>query len=292
MKKADYVVAGILGVAAVLAVKFYAPQEDHEPLPELPAEPAAPPVAEAPAIRYPLPEQPPAPEQPAPAAATPPPETPAAAAQEAAGEATPAPAPEPPLPPLGDSDAVLKPDLYTLAARQVLDATLNMDRIIRRFVVTVDNLPRRNLLNSKFRSNRSVSGKLQVRQDSHGLYLDEANYARYDVFMDLLTSLDTDRLVTLYLHYYPLMQTAYEDLGYPSAYFNDRLIDVIDQLLATPDVGGRIALLRPHVLYKYADPKLEALSAGQKVLIRIGPHHAARVKAKLRELRRGLAGGN
>jgi len=33
------------------------------------------------------------------------------------------------------------------------------------------------------------------------------------------------------------------------------------------------------------------LSAGQKVLIRIGPHNAARLKSKLRELREALAGG-
>ena len=98
----------------------------------------------------------------------------------------------------------------------------------------------------------------------------------------------TDQLVAFYLYYYPLIQTAYEDLGYPSAYFNDRLIDVIDQLLRTPVTSGQIRLVRPRVLYKYADPDLEALSAGQKVLIRIGPHNASRVKKKLRELRRGL----
>ena len=101
-------------------------------------------------------------------------------------------------------------------------------------------------------------------------------------------------LVLLYrqdwLRYYPLFQEAYEYLGYPSAYFNDRLIDVIDHLLATPVVDGPIRLVRPHVLYKYADPDLEALSAGRKALIRIGPDNANRVKQKLREIRQILTG--
>ena len=167
--------------------------------------------------------------------------------------------PEKPLPTLDDSDDPVRQDLYTLAARQALDSLLNLNRIIRRFVVTVDNLPRRHLLNSKHRSNQAVPGQLLVHQDGNGYFLSEENYARYAAFITLLESINTDQMIALYLHYYPLIQAAYEDLGYPSAYFNDRLIDVIDHLLETPEVGGRISLVRPHVLYKYADAELEAL---------------------------------
>ncbi len=156
--------------------------------------------------------------------------------------------------------------------------------------MTVDNLPRKDLLNQKYRSNQSVHGQLVVDQDENGFYLSKKNYARYDAYIDLLDSMNSEQLIALYLHYYPLIQAAYEELGFPSAYFNDRLIDVIDHLLEVPDIGGRVSLVRPHVLYLFADPELEALSAGQKVLIRIGPRNAARVKLKLRELRRRLAG--
>ena len=65
---------------------------------------------------------------------------------------------------------------------------------------------------------------------------------------------------------------------------------MIDHLLATPVVKGPIRLVRPHVLYKYADSDLETLSAGRKVLIRIGPANAKRVKTKLREIRQILTG--
>ena len=38
-------------------------------------------------------------------------------------------------------------------------------------------------------------------------------------------------------------------------------------------------------MYEYADPDLESRSAGQKLLIRMGPANARIIKAKLREFR-------
>jgi hypothetical protein len=67
------------------------------------------------------------------------------------------------------------------------------------------------------------------------------------------------------------------------------MVQVIDHLLQTPDVKGQIRLVQPSVYYQFADPKLEALSAGQKALIRMGSANAAAVKAKLRELRAEIA---
>jgi hypothetical protein len=53
---------------------------------------------------------------------------------------------------------------------------------------------------------------------------------------------------------------------------------------------GPVELFRPGVMYEYADPDLEVRSAGQKILIRMGSENAARLKAKLREIRRQLTG--
>jgi len=68
-------------------------------------------------------------------------------------------------------------------------------------------------------------------------------------------------------------------------YFNDRLVQVIDNLLATPDVKGPIRLVQPKVFYQYADASLENLSAGQKLLLRMGSANEATIKDKLRQLR-------
>jgi len=289
MKKSDYMVAAVVMLVVVIAVKVFQPQEPELPVLDLPSatneQPASVEVPE-PAIRYPIPAHPPQIEQPTAETATTEPGLP----QEEPAEEVAESAPEKPLPTLDGSDAVVREDLYTLAARQAIDSLFNLNRIIRRFVVTVDNLPRKHLTRSKYRSNQAISGQLRVEEDSNGIYLSKDNYARYDPFIDLFENINNDQLIALYLHYYPLIQAAYDDLGYSAAYFNDRLIDVIDHLLQAPDIGGRISLLRPRVLYKYVDPELEALPAGQKVLIRIGPRNAARVKSKLRELRQALAG--
>jgi hypothetical protein len=285
MKKSDYVVAILLVLGIVAAVMYYKPHEPGQQTLDLPSESSLQPAIEEPqepVIRHPIPELPAVVEPPV---TEPEPET----RQQEPVEEVARPAPEPPLPPLDDSDDVLRQDLYKLASRKTLESQLILNRIIRRFVVTVDNLPRKQLLNRKHRSNQSVRGRLIVDQDSNGFYLSNENYARYEPFIDLLDALDTEQVIALYLRYYPLIQAAYEDTGYPSAYFHDRLIEVIDHLLEAPDIGGRVSLVRPHVLYLYADPELEALSAGQKVFIRIGPRNAARVKAKLRELRKRLA---
>ncbi|RPJ48250.1 MAG: DUF3014 domain-containing protein, partial [Betaproteobacteria bacterium] len=79
------------------------------------------------------------------------------------------------------------------------------------------------------------------------------------------------------------------ELGYPKGHFNDRLVAVIDHLLEAPELKTPVALVRPKVLYLYADPELEARSAGQKMLMRMGAEHAGRVKTTLREIRAAIA---
>jgi len=197
---------------------------------------------------------------------------------------------ESPLPTLDDSDRQVKEAIAALVTGQSLQALFRTDGFIRRLVVTVDNLPQKQLPRAKYGVSRSTGGRFAVQQEGESLYLSPANFERYAPIVGLIESLDNDRLIAVYLQYYPLFQEAYEYLGYPSAYFNDRLIDVIDHLLAAPVVDGPIRLVRPHVLYKYADPDLETLSAGHKALIRIGPANANKVKTKLREIRQMLTG--
>jgi len=114
------------------------------------------------------------------------------------------------------------------------------------------------------------------------------NAERYAAHLRLLESVDGRRAAALYVRFYPLLQQAYRELGYPQGHFNDRLVAVIDHLLDTPAIEGPIPLVQPKVLYEFADPALEARSAGQKLLLRMGPANAARVKSRLREFRRQI----
>ena len=107
--------------------------------------------------------------------------------------------------------------------------------------------------------------------------------------MNTLIAANDDELVDVYRRLYPLFQEAYVSIGYPNGYFNDRAVEVIDQLLGAPQPAGPIYLVRTNVLYEFADPDLEALSAGEKLMIRIGPRNAEKVKARLVALRELIA---
>ena len=104
------------------------------------------------------------------------------------------------------------------------------------------------------------------------------------------------RAAAVYRALYPQLQRAYEEIGFPRRYFNDRFVEVIDLLLATPQIDAPLAVHlptlnspvqteRPWVLYEFDDPALQQLSSGQRLLLRMGPVNERRVKARLAELR-------
>jgi hypothetical protein len=192
--------------------------------------------------------------------------------------------PSEPLPPLKQSDPALFAGLSGLMSESVLRRFFDLEDIVRRIVATVDNLPRESYA-TRLNPVRPMPGPFAATGRDSTLAIAPANAARYADFVRMAEGVDSEKAVALYIRFYPLFQQAYLDLGYPEGYFNDRLVAVIDHLLAAPEVAGPIGLVTPHVLYEYADEKLQERSAGQKALIRMGPENAARLKAKLRELR-------
>lgn len=190
-------------------------------------------------------------------------------------------------PALDQSDQSFHAALTALPGAQAVEKLLVPDNIIRNIVVTVDNLSKKKVAPDK-RPIMATSGQFMTRGTGEQLTISPENYARYQPFIDVVKSVDTDQLVQLYYHFYPLFQSAFDDLGYQDSYFNDRLIAAIDHLLATPDVTGPVVLVQPNVMYLYADPALEALSAGQKTLIRMGPANEALIKNRLTDLKARL----
>jgi hypothetical protein len=191
------------------------------------------------------------------------------------------------LPSLNQSDQVVRDSLAGLFGQQAATEFLVPENIVRHLVVTVDNLPRKKVA-VDLRPVKPTPGATQVANQGDVATLSTANYARYAPFVRLVMAADPNTVATVYFHLYPLFQQAYEDLGYPGRFFNDRLVQVIDHLLATPEPQGPIELTQPKVFYQFADPMLEDLSAGQKLLIRMGPANERSVKVKLRDLRAAL----
>jgi hypothetical protein len=219
----------------------------------------------------------------APPVAAPAPAPPAEPAIEHPIEAVQPPAAAPPVA-LDASDGAIAAALGHLLGNERLRNWFHADAMVRRFVATVDNLSRPTVA-LKVRSLRPVPGAFEVARDGDVVTVAAGNAARYAPYVQALERIDAKQLAGVYLRFYPLFQQAYEELGYPQAYFNDRLVASIDHLLAAPEPSVPPRLTQPKVLYEFEDPRLEALSAGQKAMLRLGPDNAQRVKAKLRALR-------
>ena len=261
-------IAGLAAVVAVAAAAYWWWQRQAQP----PAAPAPPPAVETPsapaaaaepAIRHPIED--------------------ARTALAPSGEA------RDQLPAMSDSDAAIRAALSGLPGAFAFERLFHPEEIVRRFVATVDNLPRRSV-SPQVMVAKPVPGWLTAAMVDGRLAIGNDNAARYAPYVQLADTVDPKALVALYVRFYPWFQQAYRDLGYPNGYFNDRLIDTIDDLLATPDASEPVALTQPHVLYEFARPDLESLSAGQKIMLRMGHDNASHVKTKLRELRRMLTG--
>jgi hypothetical protein len=188
--------------------------------------------------------------------------------------------------------------LVELFGRKSVAALFRTDDFERRFVATVDNLGRSSAPASLWPMN-PAGGRFQVADAGPAQVIQADNSLRYVPYVLLLERLDLRLAVQTYARHYPALQQEYEELGFPNRYFNDRFIEVLDQLLATPDGTSALRVHRPPIngpqparpwlLYEFDDPALQALSAGQRTLLRMGPVNERRVKVRLAELRRLLA---
>ena len=192
------------------------------------------------------------------------------------------------LPSLADSDAVLGAAIVALASNTALRNLLQKTDVARRVVATIDNLPR-NKVPWKLLPVAPPNGAFLVSGNASRATIDSRNSARYAPYMLIVAAVDPKELASVYGAYYPLLQEQYRALGYPSGNFNDRVIEAIDDMLAAPVAGTSPVLTQRKVLYEFADPDLEALSAGQKMMLRLGSADAVKVKAKLRAIRKELA---
>lgn len=204
-------------------------------------------------------------------------------------EAAAAPEPAAPLPALDVSDQPVTDALASVLDRAAIDEYLVATGLVRRIVVTVDNLTRKKAPQRMWPV-KPTADRFLTSGEGDAVNVSADNARRYEPFLKVMESVDTGKLAALYVRFYPLFQQAYRELGYPQGYFNDRLVEVIDHLLLTPEIDGPLRLAKPWIMYEFADPALEARSAGQKTLIRMGAANQLRVKAKLREFRRQIAG--
>jgi hypothetical protein len=204
------------------------------------------------------------------------------------GEPAPAPEPQRQLPPLNESDEAVRKDLLGLAPDGALGRWLVSDEVIRKWVAAV-NAASSGQMMAKNRPYNSPKGSLVVEKEgATGMVLSEENYQRYDTPVRLLANMNNEAAIKLYRFWYPRLQEAFAELGMKNRTFHDQVLKAIDVALDAPQADQPIQLVRPSVYYKFADPKMEKLPGVHKLMIRMGPDNAERVKAKLRELKSEL----
>jgi hypothetical protein len=200
----------------------------------------------------------------------------------------------------GDPQAAWQHGLAELLGQSALVRFVQSDDFSRRLVVTVDNLARSHAAPRLWPVN-PTPGRFSVSGNGELRNIAADNAARYTPLVSMITAVDARQAAALYVRMYPQLQKTYEELGYPGKYFNDRVVEVIDHLLETPEpaaagplmqlteVKGSVPSTQPWLRYEFADSDLQSLSSGQRILLRVGPAHRQALKAKLAELRKLLA---
>tara|TARA_R110002073_G_scaffold105255_6_gene238251 strand:- start:34 stop:816 length:783 start_codon:yes stop_codon:yes gene_type:complete len=188
------------------------------------------------------------------------------------------------LPTLDSSDDVLFNHLSMLLSSVRL-GLLNNDQFIRKAVLQVDNAAKGNLV-YQHSPLRAPLGNLEIMNQEDGtLYINPESYARYNVYGDLMASIDTGLMVAYYRFYEPLLDEAYMELGYPEGSFRGTLITAIDQALAAPVIDGPVELSQPEANYVYANESLESLNMVQKQLLRMGPENTTKIQDALQRFK-------
>ncbi|MGH9161274.1 MAG: DUF3014 domain-containing protein [Vicinamibacteraceae bacterium] len=190
----------------------------------------------------------------------------------------------PPLASVDALDTLIRKLVGPLSSQPQLAALLTSDDLVRRFVVSIDNIARGVAPTNQARA-VAPKGDFSVQASGKQTTIDPRSYERYNGIAATVASLDADGLARLYTTLKPRLDEAYRELGGPSDNFDAAIEQALVRLLATPDVTEPIAVRQGRgVNYVYADENIEALPAAQKQLIRMGPRNRETIQQKLREI--------
>lgn len=187
------------------------------------------------------------------------------------------------LPSLNDSDGLVFEGLRALQNGVAVVRLLASDQLVRKFVVLVDNISRGEYPQTGL-PYRGINQEMPVQNIDENLFvMDASAHARFDQIINTFVTLDTDQALSFYRTLSPLFQQAYAEIGFRNVNFDDTLRLAVNIILRTAYVEGPYQLVKPSVMFLYADASIENLQNVQKQLVRIGPENTEKVKAKLRE---------
>lgn len=272
-----------LAALVLVALLWWFDQQRQAGLAPEPKRPAAEQL-DTPKPRYPLPEPRTASDDPAPEPSRP------ADTETARTEPAPEPSPETsqPLPDLTESDPAALDSLAGLIGADFVARWLKEEFVVARTVAIVNSLDQA-APGLKTWPLQPLPGEPRTQEIESGTLLwSEGNSGRYDPLMAALDAAEPAEAARLYTEYYPLFQQAWEGLGESPAFFNDRLIEIVDHLLATPAVDRPVEVEPYENRFHFADESLQEQSWGRKLMIRMGPEHERHVRSWLGDFRAAL----
>jgi hypothetical protein len=186
------------------------------------------------------------------------------------------------LPPLDQSDDVVRTLVGELSSHPTVAAWLATDNLIRNFTVVVANIAAGE---SAVRQVPALKprGGFQVEERGEDLVVNSRSYSRYLPLATAATSINAEGAAKLYSSLKPRIEEAYAELGQTNT-FDQTLERAIVLLLRTPVPNGRVSVEPNGVNYRFADPALEKLTPSQKLLIRFGPDNQRAVQTSLRNI--------
>ncbi len=188
-----------------------------------------------------------------------------------------------PLPALQSSDQFVLEHLVANVDHTLL---IPID-MISNMVVFIDNFSRGKVARN-FSPLIAPQDAFSVTNKKGKLIIDDKSFHRYDQYAKLVNGIEVEKFIRFYTLLSPLIDEAYQDIGYPQGRFNSTFEKAIDQLLQTPLIHYPIEVIAPYTMYRYVDKNLEQLPDAQKLMLRMGADNLKIVQEKLREIKNEL----
>jgi hypothetical protein len=196
-----------------------------------------------------------------------------------------------PLPPLNNSDSFVISRLASMELGASLLRMLAPDDLVRKFVVFTHNVAQGDLPQLEYPVRR-IESEFVVREIDNNLYeMDPATYRRFDALIATLITLDPEQGMGVYRALRPLFQEAYAEIGYQDESFDETVLRAIDQVMNARIETGPFQLIKPSVMYLYAESRIEEMTPVEKQLLRLGPENTARLRERLPAYRERLQAG-
>ena len=189
-----------------------------------------------------------------------------------------------PLPPLAETDALVRQLLVKLSSHPKVLAWLATTGLIENFTVATLNISDGKSPALMHWRNLTPDGRFSVIKTTGGAMLDAKSYRRYDAYAAAINALDAPGTARLYLTLKPRIMEAYRNLGFPEGDFDPVLERAMHELITTPAIPNEIPLREKVLTYQFVDPNVESLSGAQKQLLRMGPENMRIVQNKLKDI--------